>query len=59
KWDNNAKPVFYSGGSKPVYVAYNPNAETGAHNYTMSAYEQNSLLSIGWKYGETAWFAVK
>ncbi|WP_058209252.1 adhesive domain-containing protein, partial [Lactococcus lactis] len=59
KWDNNAKPVFYSGGSKPVYVAYNPNAETGAHNYTMSAYEQNSLLSMGWKYGETAWFAVK
>ena len=59
RWDNNAKPVFYSGGSKPVYVAYNPNAVTGAHNYTMSSYEQNSLLKIGWKYGATAWFAVK
>jgi hypothetical protein len=59
KWDNNAKPVFYSGGNKPVYVAYNPNAVTGAHNYTMNSYEQNSLLSVGWKYGSTAWFAVK
>ncbi|HCU75193.1 adhesive domain-containing protein [Lactococcus taiwanensis] len=59
KWDNNAKPVFYSGGNKAVYVAYNPNAKSGAHNYTMSAFEEQSLLNSGWKYGKTAWYAVK
>ncbi|MDP1136673.1 hypothetical protein Q6325_28895, partial [Klebsiella pneumoniae] len=34
---------------------YNPNAQSGAHNYTTNIFEQNSLLSVGWKYGAIAW----
>lgn len=58
KWDNNAKPVFYSGGTTSVYVAYNANAGTGAHHYTTNNFEQTSLLRFGWKYGAVAWDAV-
>lgn len=58
KWDNNANPVFYSGGKIPVYVAFNSNVETGTHNYTTSQFEQASLLKIGWKYGSVAWNTV-
>ena len=56
KWDNNAKPIFYSGGKTPVYVAYNPNAKSGSHNYTTSSYEQQSLLNNGWKYGKIQFY---
>lgn len=54
-WDNGAKPVFYSAGTVNLYVAYNPNTKSGAHNYTTNFFEQNSLLKVGWKYGATAW----
>lgn len=55
KWDNNAQPVFYSGGNIPVYVAFNPNASSGSHNFTKNSNEQNSLLKSGWEYGAVAW----
>ena len=55
RWDNNGKAAFYSGGSVNLYVAYNPNANSGSHNYTINSYEQNSLLGKGWKYGKVAW----
>ena len=58
RWDNGAKPVFYSGGSVKVDVAYNPNAKSGAHNYTTSSFEQNSLLKSGWKYGSVAFYGT-
>lgn len=57
KWDNNAKPVFYSGGNIPVYVAFNPNAKSGSHNYTINNNEQRSLISGGWKYPSVAWMS--
>ena len=57
KWDNSGKPVFYSKGKLPVYVAFNPHAKIGAHNYTTSLAEQKTLLSKGWKYGKIAWYA--
>ena len=44
---------FYTGGTKPVYRAYNPN--NGMHNYTLNSYEQNSLIKLGWKNEGTAW----
>lgn len=58
RWDNGARPVFYSGGKIPVYVAYNPNTMSGAHNYTGSLYEENSLIRNGWRYKAVAWQAV-
>lgn len=58
RWDNNALPVFYSGGNIKVYSAYNPHASSGSHNFTMDSFEQNSLLKMGWKYGQVAWNAV-
>lgn len=57
KWDNGAKPVFYSGGKTPVYVAFNPNAiASGSHNYTSNAFEQQSLLNNGWKFGKVQFY---
>ena len=58
RWDNNKKPVFYSGGNIPVYVAFNPHAKSGSHNYTINGAEQNSLLRKGWKYSSTAFESV-
>lgn len=59
KWDNGAKPVFYSGGKIPVYVAFNPNATaSGSHNYTSSNFEQNSLLTHGWKFGKVQFYGT-
>lgn len=59
RWDNNANPVFYSAGTINLYVSYNPNAQSGAHNYTTNIFEQNSLLSVGWKYGAIAWKTIQ
>lgn len=57
KWDNGGKPVFYSGGKTPVYVAFNPNATaSGSHNYTSNNFEQQSLLKNGWKYGKVQFY---
>lgn len=55
RWDKGVIPVFYSAGTVNLYVAYNPNAKSGTHNYTTNFFEQNSLLKVGWKYGVTAW----
>ena len=55
RWDNNGGAAFYSNGSKNLYVAYNPNASSGSHNYTTNSYEQDNLLKLGWKYGAVAW----
>ncbi len=55
RWDNNAQPVFYSGGNYDLYVEYNPNAKSGAHNYTTNASEHNALFSMGWTHGAVAW----
>ena len=57
-WDYGGKPVFYSGGKTPVYVAYNPNAQSGAHNFTDSLGEENSLISADWKFKAVAFDAV-
>lgn len=54
-WDNAANPVFYSGGNYDLYVEYNPNAKSGAHNYTTSANEHLTLLDRGWTHGAVAW----
>ncbi|WP_367614407.1 hypothetical protein [Allobaculum sp. Allo2] len=43
----------------PLYRAYNPNAKTGAHNFTVSAAEQKFLTENGWKGEGVAWYGVK
>lgn len=43
----------------PVYRQYNPNAKTGAHNFTTSKAESDSLVRAGWKDEGIAWYAVK
>lgn len=53
--DNDAQPVFYSGGEISLYCAYNPNAKSGSHNYTTSRAEQDSLIGSGWLYDQVAW----
>lgn len=58
KWDNEGNPVFYSGGNKPVYVAFNPNATaSGSHNFTNNTFEQQFLLKNGWKYGKVQFYS--
>lgn len=44
--DNDGKPLFYSGGSKPIYRLYNEG--TRMHLLTTDANEYNSLASSGW-----------
>ncbi len=53
--DNDAKPVFFSGGETDLYSAYNPNAKSGSHNYTTSRAEQDALIGAGWTYDQVAW----
>ncbi len=47
-YDNNRKPVFYSGGSKPIYRLYNNKFKVGAHHLTMSRKEYDTLPKYGW-----------
>jgi len=49
---------WYSGGSVPVYRAYNPNAKAGSHNYTTNKGENNALVANGWKDEGIAWYAL-
>lgn len=51
--------AWYSGGSTPLYRAYNPNAIAGAHHYTTSKGEINHLVSVGWKDEGIGWYGVK
>lgn len=46
-----------TGGSKPVYRAYNPNAVSGAHHFTTNKAEINKLVSVGWRYEGIGWYS--
>ena len=49
KYDNNKKPVFYSGGKTNVYRLYNKKLKQGSHHFTTSLNEYNTLPKYGWK----------
>jgi hypothetical protein len=38
---------------------YNPNAIAGAHHYTVSAVERDSLKKVGWKDEGIGWYGLK
>ncbi|MFR0556223.1 glycoside hydrolase family 25 protein [Pseudoscardovia radai] len=51
--------AWYSGGSVPVYRAYNPNAFTAAHVYSTQRSEIQSLANnYGWRDENLAWWAL-
>ena len=50
--------AWRSGGSSPLYRAYNPNAIAGAHHYTTNKAEIDSIVAAGWKYEGKAWNGV-
>lgn len=50
---------WYSGGAKPLYRLYNPNATVGSHHYTMSSSERDYLIKQGWKNEGIAWYAIR
>lgn len=54
--DNDGKPVFYSGGSTPIYRVYN-SALRGLHHWTTDYNEYSILPSHGWKQEGEAFFA--
>lgn len=56
KTDDKGTPVV--SGTIPLYRNYNPNAATGAHNYTTSGGEAGSLTKLGWADEGIAWYAV-
>lgn len=47
-----------SGGSVPLYRAYNPNARTGSHHFTTNLAERNNLVRVGWKNEGIAWYGI-
>ena len=49
---------WYSGGSKPLWRQYNPNAVAGAHNYTTSKDENDYLVSVGWRPEGIGWYGL-
>lgn len=51
--------AWYSGGSVPLYRAYNPNAKAGAHHYTTNKGEINSIVAAGWKDEGIGWYGVR
>ena len=51
--------AWYSGGSVPLYRAYNPNAIAGSHHYTIDTQEIDGLASLGWKKEGIAWYAIR
>lgn len=34
---------------EPVYRLYNPNVKGGDHYYTLSKYEAQTLVNLGWR----------
>lgn len=54
--DNAGNPVFYSGGSTPIYRVYNP-ALRGLHHWTTDFNEYSILPNHGWKQEGEAFFA--
>lgn len=47
---------WYSGGSKPLYRLYNPNAKAGSHHYTLLQSERNNLIKQGWRNEGIGWY---
>ncbi|MFV0529668.1 MAG: glucosaminidase domain-containing protein [Lachnospiraceae bacterium] len=56
---------WYSASSKgvPLYRLYNKNAtgqyEAGAHHYTVTTTERDTLIGLGWKSEGIGWYGVK
>jgi hypothetical protein len=42
-----------------VYREYNPNAKSGAHNFTTNKDEDTMLANAGWNQEGIAWYGVK
>ncbi len=59
KYDNNKKPVFYSGGDTPVYRLYNKSFKVGSHHFTKSKKEYDTLPGYGWKQEGVAFKCVQ
>ena len=55
--DNNGNPIFYSGGSKPIYRLYNEGL-AGMHLLTTDLNEYNVLPQHGWQQENVALYAV-
>lgn len=56
-WDNNAQPLFYSGGSVPIYRVYNEGL-SGMHHLTTDYNEYITLPSYGWMQEGISIYAV-
>lgn len=50
---------WYSGGSTPLYRAYNPNAIAGSHHYTTNKNEIDYLVRVGWHNENIAWYGIQ
>lgn len=50
---------WYSGGTVPLYRAYNPNARAGSHHYTISRDEIDYIVKVGWKNEGIGWYGIK
>lgn len=48
-----------TGGSKPLYRAYNPNATAGAHHFTTSKIEIRRICAVGWRAEGIGWYGVR
>ena len=55
--DNNGQPLFYSGGSVPVYRVYNEGLN-GMHHLTTYRNEYDTLPAYGWKQEGISLYAV-
>ena len=57
KYDNNKKPIFYSGGKTPIYRLYNKKLKQGSHHFTKDVNEYKKLPSYGWKQEGVAFYS--
>ena len=56
-WDNNAQPLFYSGGSVPIYRVYNREL-SGMHHLTTDYNEYITLPNHGWQQEGISIYAI-
>jgi hypothetical protein len=56
--DNNGKPVFYSGGTVPIYRVYNEGL-SGMHHLTSDYNEYITLPAYGWSQEGIKLYAIK
>ena len=56
--DNGGQPLFYSGGSTPIYRLYNRELN-GMHHLTTDENEYNTLPKYGWSKEGVAFYATK